>query len=338
MKLLLLALGLAGAPDLQSPPIFVRPPERVVIANRAGASISVIDTGTDTVVATVPLPAAALTPEPMYVAVTGTRLWVGDRANDRVVAFDKHTLRVTGTVAVGRGVFHMNCDPTQRTLWVVNDIDKTVSIVDTARLVVTGTTPVPADLTSLGGKPHDIVVGASSAFVSMIEVMGLQDFVVRIDTGHLGETGRVAVGKDPHLALSPKRNMLFVPAQNASTVYAFDRRLNARAKIAVPNAHGACFHPDGKVFYTTDFAGGGRGGLVTIDARSFAVLGTTDAPFAVPHNVAITRDGRKVYVTHSGATSDKVSVYSVPSANHPVPVHLIDVTVGRNPFGLAMSR
>ena len=58
-----------------------------------------------------------------------------------------------------------------------------------------------------------------------------------------------------------------------------------------------------------------------------------DAPFAVPHNIALTPDGSKLYVTHSGATADKVSVYTVGADG--VPVFSTDVTVGLNPFGLA---
>jgi hypothetical protein len=72
---------------------------------------------------------------------------------------------------------------------------------------------------------------------------------------------------------------------------------------------------------------------VTIDARKGVVLGATDTPYPVPHNVATDSAGSKVYVTHSGATANQVSIYSASAAN-PVPVLAGEVTVGANPFGI----
>ena len=91
---------------------------------------------------------------------------------------------------------------------------------------------------------------------------------------------------------------------------------------------------DGRVLYTTNLPGGGLGGLVAIDTRRNVVIGEADTPFAVPHNIALTPNGKKIYVTHSGATADKVTVYTA-SRRAPVPVFLGDVTVALNPFGLA---
>ncbi len=62
-----------------------------------------------------------------------------------------------------------------------------------------------------------------------------------------------------------------------------------------------------------------------------------DANFPVPHNLVLDGRNRKLYVTHSGATADKVSVYTV-SGNDPIPVLVGDVTVGLNPFGLEFVR
>ena len=91
---------------------------------------------------------------------------------------------------------------------------------------------------------------------------------------------------------------------------------------------------DGKVLYTTNLAGGGPGGLVTlsIQGNDISVTGTTDTPFPIPHNIALT-DGGLVYVTHSGGTSNKVTKYET-SPENPVPVFALSLDVGNNPFGL----
>ena len=89
---------------------------------------------------------------------------------------------------------------------------------------------------------------------------------------------------------------------------------------------------DGKVFYTTNITGGE---LVTIDTRSNEVLGAPLATaYQTPHNIALTPKGDKIYVTHSGATAGKVTVYSA-STEIPLPAAMGEVTVGLNPFGLA---
>ena len=136
--------------------------------------------------------------------------------------------------------------------------------------------------------------------------------------------------------------MLVVPWSIASTA-CFIRSLSSVRSTIVksevtcgfhPGAHGAGMAGNGKVFYTTNLPGGGMGGLVSIDTKTNEVLGLpVDTPFPVPHNIALTTRGDKIYVTHSGATADKVSIYTA-SKKEPVPVLLGEITVELNPFGL----
>ena len=80
---------------------------------------------------------------------------------------------------------------------------------------------------------------------------------------------------------------------------------------------------------------GGNSGIFTIDLATNALVGgAVDTPFPTPHNIALTRDGAKMYVTHSGATADKVSVYAISPADGR-PTFLSSITVGTNPFGIA---
>jgi hypothetical protein len=75
--------------------------------------------------------------------------------------------------------------------------------------------------------------------------------------------------------------------------------------------------------------------LFAIDTRTNSLIGDpVDTPYPVPHNIALTRNGRKLFVTHSGAAADKVTIYTV-SRHSPEPVFAGEVTVGLNPFGLA---
>ena len=302
---------------------------RIVVANRASGTISVIDTHTDEVVDTVPMPDGGEPMSVVYVAAQN-RVLVGDRANSRVVAFNAQNLGVEGAVATGVGVFHMWADPQGKQLWVVNDIDDVVTVVDPKTLTVIASVPIP------GGKPHDVVVGPAGkrAFVSVIADDGT-DEVRMFDTATFGLLALTDVGDDPHVSLARQDNNLYVPCQNTDDVFVLDRTtLAVVTTIAVPGAHGAGMARNGKVFYTTNLPGGGTDGLLAIDTATNAVIDAVDTPFAVPHNIALTPNGRKIYITHSGATSDQVSIHSL-SGNNPLPTSSTSVTVGLNPFGLA---
>jgi DNA-binding beta-propeller fold protein YncE len=313
---------------------------KIVVANRASGSISVIDAAAGTLLETIDLPAGDLTPEPMYVVYSpaGNRVFVGDRANDRVVAFDADTFEYQASVPTGAGVFHMWTDPARRQLWVVGDIDKVITVINPRTLAVIATVPAPADLVALGGIPHDVILDPNHAFafVTINGVTGDNDYVVQYSTTTFQETGRAAVGKDAHLSLSRRDNQLYVPCQTSNLVYVLNRlSMTEITRISIPGAHGAGMLRNGKVFYTTNLPGAGVEGIFAINTRTNTVIGpATDTPYAVPHNIALTPNGRMLYLTHSGATQDKVTFYSTSPTN-PLPVLAGEVTVGLNPFGLA---
>ena len=301
---------------------------RIIVANRGSSSLSVVDTRTQAV-RDVPMPDAG---EPMYVVYVAAknRVFVGDRANNRIVAFDARTLAVEGFVPAGDGVFHMWADQRGKQLWVVDNVGSTLTVIDPKRLEVIATVPV------IGGVPHDVILSPKGdrAFATVFVANG-PDQVVQYRTDTFEEVARVDVGEDPHLSINKQADLLFVPAQGASTVFALE--LSTLAQVAatpVPNAHGAAMTRNGSVFYTTNIADGGSDGVFALDARTQTVIGSADTQFPVPHNLALTPNGKQLYVTHSGATSDQLSICSMTTSN-PVPTCDSSVTVGLNPFGLA---
>jgi len=313
-----------------------------VIANRGSGTISVIDGKTFEVTGTYDLPRdeGEPTPEPMYVVYVHAmnRVFVGDRANDRVAVFDADSFDVVGTAPAGAGVFHMWADPQNRQLWVNNDVDNTSTVIDPVTLDVIATVPTPADLVAMGGKPHDVIVGPKGryAYVTVLGFDGPNDYVVQFDTATFAEVARAAVGKDPHVSLARQIPWLYVPCQNTNNVYVFNRfTLAQEAILDVPGAHGAGMARNGRIFYTTNLTGGGTDALWAIDTRTNTVIGEpADAPYAVPHNIAIEGNGKTLFITHSGGTSDKVTVYQ-SLGNTVMPSLVAEVTVGLNPFGLA---
>jgi YVTN family beta-propeller protein len=313
---------------------------RAVIANRGSGTISVIDAKT-LAVTHYDMPASGddAMPEPMYVVNVRShnRVFVGDRANNRVAVFNARSFEVEGTVPAGNGVFHMWADPQGQQLWVNNDIDNTTTVIDPNGLSVIATVPTPADLVDLGGKPHDVIVGpqGNRAYISVLGLPGDYDAVLMFDTSSFELLAQTEVGKDPHLSLARQHDRLYLPCQNSDQVYVLSRTtLEIETILDVPGAHGAAMTRNGKYFYTTYLPGGGTDALFTIDTSDNTVVGDpVDTPYAIPHNLALSSSGKQLFVTHSGAASDKVTVYRM-SRQDPNPVYDGEVTVGLNPFGL----
>ena len=315
------------------------PDGMIVVANRGSGTISVIDVKTDQAFDPIALPEGDNPSEPMYVVYSrpSNRVFVGDRGNNRVVAYNANDFSIDGIVPAGAGVFHMWADPRGRQLWVNNDIDNTITVFNPRSLEVLATVSLPADLVAAGGKPHDVILNRTgqAAFVTMLGFAGDHDYLIKYNTRSFEEVDRAEVGKDPHLAVSFRRPQLYVPAQNSNEVRVLNQRnLELETIIEIPGAHGAWMAPVG-VFYTTNLPGGGVDGLFAIDIRHNTVIGEpVDTPYPVPHNLVQAGRAGKLYVTHSGATANKVTIYTV-TLRDPVPQYAGEVTVEFNPFGLA---
>ena len=135
--------------------------------------------------------------------------------------------------------------------------------------------------------------------------------------------------------MTRRNDLLYVPCQESDVVQVLDRRtLSLVTTLSAPGAHGAGMTQSGRFFYATNLTGGGLDGLYTIDTRTNAIVGDpVDTPYAVPHNLAATKNGQRLFLTHSGMTADKVTFYSISAAD-PAPVLLGETTVGLNPFGI----
>src|SRR5262245_24383926 len=96
----------------------------------------------------------------MYIVNTPARnrAVAGDRANNRVVVFHGLDFQVEATVPTGSGVWHMRADAAGDRLWVVNDLDRTATVIDPRLLIVLATVPMPEDLGAIGARPYDVVL------------------------------------------------------------------------------------------------------------------------------------------------------------------------------------
>ena len=327
-------------------PKTVIPERKMVIANRADGTISVINVRTNRVVATIPLSdpkcCDETIPEPMYVVYSPieNRVFVGDRAYHRVVVFSANDFSEEGSVEVGTGVFHMWLGPQNQQLWVVGDISKTATVVDPLTLDVITTVDMPADLVDeeQGGKPHDIVLDRDYAYISILGLNDSDDVVVKFERTSFTEVGRRTIGMGTHLVPSLKDRLLYVASENDGKIFVLDvDTLGDVESVDVPGAHGVAMSTDESTFYTANITTlDGADALFTIDTDTISVIDTFDTfdtVDSVPHNIALSPINNRLYITHSGPSADKVSVYRLVQGILVARIKIIDV--GLNPFGLA---
>lgn len=312
---------------------------RVVVANRGAGSISVLDAKAGELLWTVALPGGG---EPMYVTSDRThdRIFVGDRKNDRVVAFSAADFSLLGSAPAGQGVFHMWSSPDDHTLWVVNDGDKTLSAIDQRTLKLKRTVAIPKDLVAAGGKPHDVIVDpyGHAVYTTVVGLSG-KSVVLKLSSSSGHELGRATVGGDAHLSLSAKDSRLYVPCQEDDAVHVLGRfNLAHKRTIAIPGAHGVAMAPDAAYLYVGNLPAAGSMALYAVNLLKQTVVGSPlDVPSdGKPHNLAISDDGQTLFVTHSGPAASRVTVISVKNPATPVIVSALDV--GANPFGLVFFR
>jgi YVTN family beta-propeller protein len=297
--------------------------EKVVVANRGAGSISFID-ATSNQVNTLAIAGS----EPMYVVYVPIKdkIFVGDRAGKKVHVINPQTKAVEGSITVGNGVFHMWADGLGKQLWVSNDIDNTISVIDLNTNTVVKTINV-------GMKPHDVFLSkdATKAYVSVFNAdAAMPDKVYMYSTSDYSKTGEANVGKDPHLYHLPNTNKLFVACQSGE-VYALNgSNLSVISNNAFTGAHGIFPSPDQNTVFVTNITGQQ---LYSVNATTGMQNGMPlMALITTPHNIVVNEDGNKMFVTHSGGAATAVSTYTINGASLTTGT---TITAGTNPFGLA---
>ena len=77
---------------------------------------------------------------------------------------------------------------------------------------------------------------------------------------------------------------------------------------------------------------GGNRAVWKFSADGKYTVGSGNTWFNTPHNLALNAWGNRLFVTHSGALNNRVSVMKVGGSRTPEVVD--NVKVGKNPFGL----
>jgi S-layer protein (TIGR01567 family) len=294
------------------------------ITNTESNTVSVIDTSTNTVIATVN---AGSWPWGVAVNPMGTKVYVTNCNIDTVSIIDTATNTVKGTVNVGTYPYGIAISPDGKKVYVANEYSNNVSVIDTATNTVTATVNV-------GFGPHGVafIPDGTKVYVTDYDDSALSTGNVSvINTTTNSVTATINVGRWPRgIAVNPAGTKVYVANFFSNTVSIIDTATDTITDTVNVGTHpyGIAVTPDGTKVYiaNTDI-----NTVFVIDTATNTVTDMVNVGFS-PYGVAVTPDGTKVYVAN--LNSNTVSI--IGTATDTV-TDTVDVGLSPSAFGQFIS-
>jgi YVTN family beta-propeller protein len=293
------------------------------VTNYYDGTVSVIDTATNEVTATISVGAS---PRSLAATPDGSTVYVVNQGDNTVSVIDTTTNQVTDTITVT-----VPRDPSGSAsrLWdvavgpdgtvYVSASGGTISVIDPATYEVSGPYSVGPAATGIVVSPD------GSRLYAATELWNSEMMVVDTDTMQVVDTVNVGYFNYPIDAeFTPDGKRLYVitgaqgseTAESAVMIVDTDDPTSATYNQVIQTIYGGfpqavAFSPDGARAYVSDT---GANTITVIDTRTNQVIGTITVPLTPAsgsHDIAISSDGRSLYVTDQ--VGNVVSVVSVDS-------------------------
>jgi len=303
--------------------------QNAYIANTSAGTVSVINTTTNTVVATIP--GVGTNPIGVAVSPNGSKVYVGDAfiSNEgvsKVFVIDTATNTVVASIPVGFGAAFVAISPNGSKLYVSNHGTTTVAVVDTA------TNTVSAWI-QLSSNPGGLAVTPNGSKVYVADRPG--NTVKVIDTA-TNSVSSIALGGGPFFpAVSPNGAKVYVSSADGSDVWVIDTATNTVvAQIFVAPApaglEGVAVSPDNSKVYvsvTAPAGGGDPDPVAVIDAATNTVSAFITVDLN-PAGIAFTHDGSKAYVANQDSNNVSVINTATNTVIATIPVGTFPLTFG----------
>ncbi len=267
-------------------------PLAYVVNNGASGSVSVLDTASNMIVATIPVGSY---PAGIALNSAGTEGYVVNDGAGTVSVIDLATDAVTATIGVGANPLYAAVTPDDTQVFVTNDADGTVSVIDTSSNQVTATIPV-------GSHPNEVAVSpdGTQAFVAN----GGDGTVSVISTSSDTVTGTIPVDPGAYgVAFDASHGTAYV-TNTSGTVSVIDTASDTvTGTITLGGTPFAvAVSPDDTTAYVTDTgtSTGLNSGPTTVSVISTS-SNTVTATIPVgngPYGVALTPNSSTAYVTN----------------------------------------
>lgn len=270
---------------------------QVIVNDRLDASATVIDTITNTVVATIP---TGSQPTSVQITPDGTKAYVVNRLSNNITVIDRATNTVIATIPVGSSPFGLATTPDSTKAYVTNINTSDVSVISTVTNSVIATVPV-------GPNPEGLAITPDGSKVYVLND-GDQSVSV-ISTASDTVIATVSVGSNPiTIVITPDGTKAYVTNEPDDTVSVIDIASNT-VITTIPvgiDPEASAISPDGSVVYV---ANNTSNNVSVISTASNTVIATIPVGIA-PIAVAFTPDGTRAYVV-TGANVQAIDTTSL---------------------------
>ncbi|WP_431234657.1 beta-propeller fold lactonase family protein [Mycolicibacterium psychrotolerans] len=166
--------------------------------NGTGNTVSVLNTATNQVTATITLPAPAVGPQGVAMSPDGTRVWVGSTQGKTVSVIDTATNTVIKTLPLSTEPGFIAFSPDGHLAYIADFAANTVSVINTANYTTAATIPVGQYPTGMALSPDGSVAFVTNQMDNTVSVINTATKTV-IKTVTVGNTPvNVAVSPDGH--------------------------------------------------------------------------------------------------------------------------------------------
>lgn len=247
-----------------------------------------------------------------------------------------------GTVDACSGVFHSIGTQASSEEYplalTVCDVDNVVAVHDMTTRRLLATLERPEEVAQTGARPHDVTANADYIFVTFLGSSTGPGFVVSYSATTFAMLGVLETADDPHVAI--RNDSLLYVASQGGTVYQISiPDLTILFETDRPSPHGMIISFDSKYLYTTNIAESGAMALETwsVDTgERMEECAEVVTSFAVPHNPALSIDGRSIFLTHSGSASIANTRFAILENGCVDPNSETLFETDLNPFGIAV--
>jgi YVTN family beta-propeller protein len=326
-----------ATPAAAPAPAPIPPGPKLFVTNEAGGDLTVIDVGTERVVATIPLGkrprGVRVSPDGslVYVALSGSpiggpgvdesKLPPPDKGADGVGVVSTKDMKLLRILRAGSDPEQIALSLDGETLFVTNEDVGEATAIATSDGHVLNTAKVGAEPEGVNLRPDGKVIYVTSEGDNVVSVIDVASFKV---------VKKLDVGARPRsTAFLPDSSRAYVPSENGSSMTVIDaqkhrilKTITLKGELVRPM--GTVVSPDGGVLFTTT----GRGKqVVFIDTKTNEQTGALEVGQR-PWGIAVSPDGKMLF-TANGPGND---VSFVDVAGRSVKAK---VKVGERPWGIA---
>ena len=286
----------------------ILPAGSVYVTDQNSVSVSVIDAGTNTVVANIPSGPAGGAPFRMAITPNGAFAYVAFFRPNAVSAISTATDTISATIPVGNTPYGIAVTPDGNFVYVTySDAANPLTAPGAVAVISTATNTVVNTIT-VGISPEGVAIAPNGAFAYVSNAES--NTVSVINTATAAVIATVPVGPTPEgIAITPDSSLVYVDSLDSNTVFVINTASNSVVATVTIGNHpsGIAVTPDGSSVYAVNSVDNTVSVLAVATNSVIATIPVANNP----RGVAITPNGAFAYVTNFG--SNTVSVISTAS-------------------------